>query len=372
MKPDPTHTGTHTTSPLAPALHTGAHADASVAAATVFPADYCIAVVIPCFRVRAHILGVIERIGAPVQRIYAVDDACPEQSGEWIEQHCRDARVQVLRHTVNQGVGGAVMTGYRAALADGVDCVVKIDGDGQMDPALLPLFVAPIAAGRADYSKGNRFYHPEDALAMPWARLVGNMGLSFLSKFSSGYWSVFDPTNGYTAIDVRVLGQLRLDKVATRYFFESDLLLRLNLIGAVVQDVPMRAVYADEVSNLKLGSALPRFAWGHLKNIGKRVFYNYYLRGFSVASVELVLGIALSVFGVAFGALHWFAAGSGAAPATAGTVMVAALPIIVGVQLLLSFINFDVHVEPRQPIGPMLRAHRGRSQPGAGPVPPHD
>ena len=208
---------------------------------------------------------------------------------------------------------------------------------------------------------------------MPWPRLVGNMGLSFLSKFSSGYWSVFDPTNGYTALDVRVLAELRLDKIARRYFFESDLLLRLNLIGAVVLDVPMRAVYADEVSNLKLGSALPRFAWGHLKNIGKRVFYNYYLRGFSVASVELVLGIALSLFGAVFGMLHWFAAGSGAAPATAGTVMVAALPIIVGVQLLLSFLNFDVQLEPRQPIGPLLRARSsgggGGSQPCAETAP---
>ena len=367
--PDPSNSGTRTMTSL---LAATPHVDPSVTAPTVLPAGYCIAVVIPCFRVRAHILGVIERIGNEVERIYAVDDACPEQSGAFIEQHCGDARVRVLRHPVNQGVGGAVMTGYLAALADGLDCVVKIDGDGQMDPALLPLFVVPIAAGRADYCKGNRFYHPEDALSMPWARLVGNMGLSFLSKLSSGYWSVFDPTNGYTAIDVRVLGELRLDKVAARYFFESDLLLRLNLIGAVVQDVPMRAVYADEVSNLKLGSALPRFAWGHLKNIGKRVFYNYYLRGFSVASVELVLGLLLMLFGVVFGALHWFAADSGATPATAGTVMVAALPIIVGVQLLLSFINFDVHVEPRQPIGPMLRAHRGRSQPGAEPVPPHD
>ncbi len=333
------------------ALHDATRAEA----ASAWPAGYRVAVAIPCFQVRAHILGVLARIGSEVQGIYAVDDACPEQSGEFIEQQCTDPRVRVLRHTVNQGVGGAVMTGYRAALSDGFDCVVKIDGDGQMDPALLPLFVAPIAAGRADYSKGNRFFHPEDTLDMPWARLVGNMGLSFLSKLSSGYWSVFDPTNGYTAIDARVIAQLRLDKVATRYFFESDLLFRLNLIGAVVVDVPMRAVYADEVSNLKVTRVLPRFALGHLRNIGKRVYYNYYLRGFSVASVELVLGLALSLFGAVFGALHWFAANSGAAPATAGTVMVAALPIIVGVQLLLSFINFDVHLEPRHPVGPMLR-----------------
>lgn len=333
-----------------------------------------IAVVIPCFRVRAHVLDVIARIGPEVERVYVVDDACPEHSGRLVDERATvgDARVRVLYHDVNRGVGAAVITGYREALAEGLDCVVKIDGDGQMDPALLPSFVEPIAAGRADYTKGNRFHHPEDALSMPPVRLVGNMALSFLSKASSGYWSIFDPTNGYTAISAEALERLRLDKIASRYFFESDLLFRLNLIGAVVVDVPMRAVYADEVSNLRLGAVAPRFALGHLGNIVKRVFYNYYLRGFSLASVELILGFALVLFGVLFGLHHWFDPESGMQPATAGTVMLAALPIIVGVQLLLSFINFDVQAEPRHPITPMLRAGRRRTRlrrnpPHAGP-----
>ena len=325
-----------------------------------------IAVVIPCYKVKDHVLGVIERIGAEVERIYAVDDACPDQSGRFIEQACTDPRVRVLYNPVNLGVGGAVIAGYRAALADGLDCAVKIDGDGQMDPALLPAFVRPIAAGSADYAKGNRFFHPEDTLDMPIGRLVGNMGLSFLSKFSSGYWSIFDPTNGYTAIGADVLEQLRLDKVDHRYFFESDLLFRLNLVGAVVVDVPLRAVYADEVSNLRVGSSLPRFAWGHMKNIVKRVFYSYYLRGFSLGSLELLLGTLLVMFGTIFGLRHWFGPGSGALPATPGTVMVAALPVIVGVQLVLSFINFDVQTEPRHPINSMLRAVRHRSRRRAG------
>lgn len=322
------------------------------------PCGHRIAVVIPCFRVCAQILDVLARIGTEVERIYAVDDACPDGSGRFIEQHSCDARVRVLRREKNGGVGAAVMTGYREALADGFDCIVKIDGDGQMDPALLPRFVEPILAGRADYCKGNRFYHPEDVLVMPPVRLLGNMGLSFLSKLSSGYWTVFDPTNGYTAIDAAVLERLRLDKVDGRYFFESDMLFRLNLIGAVVIDVPMRAVYGNEVSNLKPLSAVPRFTFGHLKNIVKRVLYNYYLRGFSVASVELLLGLTLVVFGTLFGLQHWIAGAPGAQPATAGTVMVAALPIIVGVQLLLSFVNFDVQAEPRHALGPMLRAGR--------------
>ncbi|MEO8250035.1 MAG: glycosyltransferase, partial [Burkholderiales bacterium] len=302
-------------------------------------ADLCIAVVIPCFRVRDHILGVLARIGGEVGRIYAVDDACPDQSGKFIEQAQSDPRVKVLYHEGTLGVGGAVITGYRAALADGFDCIVKIDGDGQMDPTLLPRFVEPIAAGRADYTKGNRFFHPENVLSMPKVRLIGNMGLSFLSKISSGYWSIFDPTNGYTAISAEVLERLRLEKVSERYFFESDLLFRLNLVGAVVVDVPMRAVYADEVSHIKIGRTALQFAIGHARNSVKRIFYNYYLRGFSVASVELLLGIALLLFGGLFGLQHWVGPDSGMRPATAGTVMVAALPVIVGIQLLLSFIN---------------------------------
>jgi dolichol-phosphate mannosyltransferase len=183
-----------------------------------------IAVVIPSYRVTSHVLGVIERIGPEVQSIYVVDDCCPDKSGDFVVQHCSDPRVQVLRHAENLGVGGAVMTGYRQAVLDGMDVVVKIDGDGQMDPALLPGFVQPLLAGRADYTKGNRFFYPADAQRMPIVRLIGNIGLSFFTRMSSGYWSMFDPTNGFTAITKEALSLVELDKIHNQYFFESDLL----------------------------------------------------------------------------------------------------------------------------------------------------
>lgn len=172
-----------------------------------------IAVVIPSFRVKSHINRVLSSIGQEVWRIYVVDDCCPDESGNFVRQNCRDPRVQVLWNKQNLGVGGAVLAGYRAAIADGANVIVKIDGDGQMDPALLPLFVAPIIAGEADYTKGNRFYNLENVRSMPPVRLIGNAVLSFMTKFSSGYWNIFDPTNGYTAIHANVIRILPLEKI---------------------------------------------------------------------------------------------------------------------------------------------------------------
>src|SRR5581483_10965039 len=202
-----------------------------------------VAVVIPCYRVRRHVLSVIERIGAEVSTIYVVDDGCPEHSGAHVTSSCGDPRVRVLAHAKNRGVGAAVMTGYLQAAADGAEIVVKLDGDGQMNPRLIPAFVDPIARGEADYVKGNRFYNPADVRSMPIVRLLGNAALSFLSKLSTGYWSIFDPTNGYTAIHASIVKLLQTEKISERYFFESDLLFRLYLLRCVVTDVPMQAVY---------------------------------------------------------------------------------------------------------------------------------
>ncbi|GHU35112.1 hypothetical protein AGMMS50256_29780 [Betaproteobacteria bacterium] len=197
-------------------------------------------------------MEVIHAIPPFVSRIYVVDDACPDNSGDFVERNCKDERIFVIRHAENQGVGGAVMTGYKAALEDGMDIFVKIDGDGQMDPSLIPSFVAPIAAGEADYTKGNRFFDLEEIQAMPKVRLFGNAALSFMTKLSSGYWDLFDPTNGYTAIHRDVASHLPFDKISRRYFFESDILFRLNILRAVVADTPMSAKYGDEVSGLKI------------------------------------------------------------------------------------------------------------------------
>ncbi len=313
-----------------------------------------IAVVIPCFRVRNQIMAVLAAIGDQVGAIYVVDDCCPDLTGAHVLTNCSDPRVRVLIHAENQGVGGAMLTGYRQAATDGAEVAVKIDGDGQMDPSLLPLFIAPILNGQADYTKGNRFYNIEDVISMPLARLVGNAGLSFMTKMSSGYWQIFDPTNGYTAISLKVLTRLPLHKIHRRYFFESDLLFRLGTIRARVVDVPMTAIYGDETSNLRIGRVFFQFLLGNLRNAGKRLFYNYFLRDFSIASLHLIGGLVFVAFGTVFGLTAWLTNASSGQFTSTGTVMLAALPIIVGVQLLLSFIGFDMAAAPASALHPFL------------------
>lgn len=309
-----------------------------------------ISVVIPSYKVRNHILDVIGLVGPEVSRIYVVDDCCPNNSGKFVDDNCTDSRVKVIINPQNQGVGGAVMTGYRAAIDDGMDIIVKIDGDGQADPRLIPDFVAPIIAGEADYAKGNRFFDLERISSMPRMRLFGNAALSFLTKLSSGYWNIFDPTNGYTAIHSDVAKRLPFNKISRRYFFESDMLFRLNTLRAVVVDIPMDAKYGDEVSNLKISKVIGEFFFKNFRNFWKRVFYNYYLRDMSLASVELPTGIAMLLFGMVFGSYQWIRSGSMGVTSSAGTVMLSALPIIVGLQLVLAFIGHDIRSIPDRPL----------------------
>ncbi len=309
-----------------------------------------IAVVIPCYRVTGKVLGVIGQIGDEVSQIFVIDDACPDKSGEMVQAQCSDPRVRVHFHDKNQGVGGATLTGYECALEAGADIIVKIDGDGQMDPGLIPLFVRPIIQGRADYAKGNRFYNLEGLSDMPKLRLLGNLALSFASKMSSGYWKIFDPTNGYTAIQAKVARILPLARIDRGYFFESDMLFRLNISRAVVNDVPMRAIYGDEKSGLKIARIFFPFMIKHWSNLARRIFYSYFLRDFSIASIELVLGILLVGFGTIFGGVEWYHYGTAGIPAPGGVIILAALPFLVGSQLLISFLNYDVHNQPATPL----------------------
>lgn len=309
-----------------------------------------IAVVIPCYRVTRHILGVIAAIGPEVARIYVVDDACPEGSGRLVQESCADPRVHILWHTENQGVGGAVKSGYTQAATDGMEIVVKIDGDGQMDPGLITQFVKPILKGDADYTKGNRFYNLEKIRSMPGIRLFGNAVLSMVAKFSTGYWNTFDVTNGYTAIHVKIINHLPLAKISNRYFFETDMLFRLNIIRACVMDIPMNAVYADEKSNLKIKDIFLEFVAKHIKNAMKRIFYNYFLRDMTAASLELLLGLVFFGFGICYGLLQWAHTLSTGTLAPSGTVMLAALPVIMGLQMLLAFVTFDVSNVPSRAI----------------------
>jgi glycosyltransferase involved in cell wall biosynthesis len=309
-----------------------------------------VAVVIPCYKVTAHVLTVIRGIGEEVDYIFAVDDCCPDGSADLIERDCNDERVRVIRHSTNLGVGGAMVTGYRAALSVGADIVVKVDGDGQMNPALIPEFLEPITRGDADYAKGNRFHSLYGVRKMPWRRALGNALLGFATKMSSGYWSVFDPTNGYTAIHADALRALDLDHLSLRYFFESDMLIKLGDVRAVVADVPMEAVYADERSNLRIRNVAWDFISRHPRAFLRRIVYSYFLRDFNLASINLVVGLLLLVFGTVYGALHWWQSATTGVLASTGVVMIAVLPIVLGFQMLLFFVGFDIGNEPKRPL----------------------
>lgn len=309
-----------------------------------------IAVVIPTYKARNHILDVINEIGPEVTRIYVVDDCCPDSSGDFVIANCKDKRVSVIKHTVNQGVGGAVMTGYKAAIADGMDILVKIDSDGQMDPSLIMGFVEPIIQGEADYTKGNRFFDLEKVRTMPKIRLFGNAVLSLMCKFSSGYWNLFDPTNGYTAIHADVARYLPFDKISRRYFFETDMLFRLNTLRAVVIDVPMNAKYGDEVSGLRISKIIGEFFAKHVRNFMKRIFYNYYLRDMSIASFELPIGLLLLNFGAIYGGYRWFDSAQANVTTPAGTVLLAITPMLAGLQLVLAFFSYDISSVPQRPV----------------------
>lgn len=307
-------------------------------------------VIVPCYRVNRHILNVLSGMGPDVAMVFVVDDGCPDRCADFVATHCIDPRVKVLCHPINLGVGAAMVTGMKAALAAGADVIVKVDGDGQMDPALIGKLVAPIWNARADFTKGNRFYQLEYLRGMPATRVIGNAGLSLLSKLSSGYWSVMDPTNGFLAIHAKIARAIPLNKLAKGYFFESDLLFQLNLLRAVIEDVPMPAKYEDEVSNLSITGALVQFSYLHLNRLCKRIFYNYYLRDFNIASLLFLLALPMLGFGVVFGITEWSKSIATGLTVSSGTVMLAALPAILGIQLLLTALQYDMSQQPRIPI----------------------
>lgn len=308
------------------------------------------AVVIPCFKVRKHILGVISNIGSEIDKIYIIDDCCPDSSGKYVLEKNKDPRVSVIFNEQNKGVGGAVIAGYEKALSDGASVIIKVDGDGQMDVSRISKLIAPILAGEADYCKGNRFYRIDELIVMPKARLFGNSILSLLNKMVNGYWNIVDPTNGYTAIHSKALELLPLNKIDNRYFFESDMLFRLATIRAVVSDIPIPAIYGDEKSNLRIWRVLWEFPRKYLVRFFKRIFYIYVLRDFNAGSIQLFIGLLFMLTGLSFGVYHWIVNFRQMAPTPTGTIMISAILLILGFQLLLGALNFDIQNLPKNPL----------------------
>ena len=309
--------------------------------------DAGIAVVIPAYRVASHIQNVVARIPDYVSLIVVVNDKSPDNLDEVLDT-IADPRLVVVRHEVNRGVGGAMKSGFARAMELGAAIVVKIDGDGQMDPALIPQFVEPLLMGEADFTKGNRFDDLDYIGHMPLVRRLGNLALSFLVKMAAGYWGLFDPTNGYLALRTDSLRRINFTRLEERYFFEISLLCEAYFSRAVLKDVPMKPVYAGEPSSLSPVGAIPTFAPRLVKRFFYRIFMKYFMRDFSVVSIFLLGGVPSLLFGIAWSAHHWLRSLQTGVVATTGTVVIGLLGIVLGFQLLLQAVVLDVGNEPKR------------------------
>ena len=310
-----------------------------------------IVTVIPAYRVQDTITTVLKDLPAYIKHIIVVDDASPDSSVKLVTAAAQqDPRIILIRHERNQGVGGAMISGFHKALELGAKIVVKLDGDGQMDSAHIPALVTPLILGKADFTKGNRFRDFVSLRNMPIVRRVGNLGLSFLTKAATGYWNIFDPTNGFFAIRTEVLKQLPLEAIDKRYFFETSLLANLYLVNAFVMDVPMPARYGNETSHLSIRRSLLEFPLKLFSTLIRRILLKYYIYDFSIISLYIVTSIPLLLFGFIFGAIKWIDYASRNIPAPTGTVMLPTLCVILGIQIMLSAIEIDMKSTPSQPI----------------------
>lgn len=310
--------------------------------------NHTVAIVIPCYKVSNFISKVVESIPNYVDLVVVVDDACPDKSYENIKLNKHKKKLVILHHSLNQGVGAATKTGFIYCVENKIDFILKIDGDGQMDTSLLPRFLNPLVNNDSDYVKGNRFFYLSSLKNMPFFRLIGNSFLSFITKFSSGYWNIFDPTNGYVGIKGSLIENIDLEKINNRFFFESDMLFRLYLVGAVVKDIPINSIYNDEKSNLSPIREICPFLFFNLRNFFKRLIYIYFLRDISVASFEIVLGLPIFFFGLVYGLIAWFDSYHFGISASNGDIVLSALCIIIGFQLIISFLNFDINNNPNK------------------------
>ena len=308
-----------------------------------------IAVVIPCFNVGPHIATVIRALAPEIAWIIAVDDCSADDTANILrELQQENAKIVYLRHERNQGVGGAMLSGFRKSLELNSAVTVKVDGDNQMDSAYIPQLLRPILQRAADYTKGNRFRDFQALKQMPVIRRIGNLGLSFCIKAASGYWNIFDPTNGFIAISNEMLRTINFGRIHRRFFLESSMLIELYHANCVIQEIPMKARYGFETSTLSIAKTLIGFPPRLLFALLRRIILRYYLFDFNVASVYILCGLPLFLFGALYGLVNFIKYGSSHVSAPTGTVVIPTLLIILGFQLLLAAISFDVANYPKK------------------------
>lgn len=303
-------------------------------------------VIIPAFNEQPFIAAVVRVMPAFVDKIIVVDD-CSTDDTYGTAGSISEPRLIVLKTERNCGVGGAMKLGYAKGLELGADILVKVDGDGQMSPDHLPALLDPIVAGEYDYTKGNRFLHSQAIRQMPAARIIGNILLTFLTKAASGYWHVFDPQNGYTAIQADALQSISQDAVDSRFFFENDMLVQLNIQNFRVRDIAIPARYGEEISHLRISKILLTFPPLLARRLSYRIVQKYVLRDFSPIALFLLLGLPLFAWGVIFGLYLWVESMVTGQASPTGSIMLSLVPIVLGFQLILQAIVLDIQATPR-------------------------
>lgn len=300
--------------------------------------------VIPTYKASLTICTVVQGAQKYVDVVIVVDDACPQSSGEVVAEHFKDqSAVIVIKHNVNKGVGGATKTGFAKAFELGADIIIKLDADNQMDVNYIPAIVEVFNADPSlEFIKGNRFIDMNLLRAMPKKRLFGNSVLSLLLKFSSGYWNLIDPTNGYLAFRAAKLRQMPWPDLSDRYFFEAHILCMFGMRKARIAELEMPAIYGEEISSLSIARVLLEFPPQLFKFFLKRVLFQYFVYDVNLGSLYLLLGLMLTAGGTLFGAYEWLESIITHVPRTTGTVMLAVLPFLMGFQLLLNALMHDV------------------------------
>jgi glycosyltransferase involved in cell wall biosynthesis len=299
-----------------------------------------VAVVVPAYNEEALVGSTVSQIPAFVDRIIVVDDGSKDATAE--RAASADPRVEVVRHERNQGVGSAIVTGYRRAIADDVEVTCVMAADGQMDPDDLETLVRGVAVDEVDYAKANRLFTGQAWQLIPRTRYLGNAALSFLTKIASGYWHVADSQSGYTAVNLETLKLLDLERIYRRYGFPNDFLVHLNVWNRRVRDYPSRPIYGvGERSGIRLRHVVPRISWLLLKGFFWRMGQKYIIRDFHPLVLFYTLGLLLMVAGVGLGIAETVLRILGNAIPFA-TIVLVALFVISGLQLLLFAMWFDM------------------------------
>jgi glycosyltransferase involved in cell wall biosynthesis len=303
-----------------------------------------VAAVVPAYNESRLIGKTITTMPDFVDHIIVINDCSKDDTSDKARA-VGDPRVIVIDHVRNTGVGGSIIDGHKKALEVGADVNVVMAGDAQMDPTYLPDLLDPIADHGYEFTKANRFFSRHALVGMPVIRLLGSVALSFATKVGSGYWNLFDPQNGYTAIRRSALLRLDLSKIARGYAFENDLLIWLNIANARAKDVPIPAVYGEEVSSMKISRVIGSIGGLLIRGFWRRMLLKHVLASFSPVALLFFTGLALCTFGTLVGI--WVVVETLGPPvASTASVLLAVGPLLTGIHMLISALTLDIQSTP--------------------------